>query len=316
MRRYVFALLLVPMLSVPLLAQMTQLKPQPAHRPPRPSSIPVDLKMRYICKQLDLDEKQWQHVEGLLAVVEAQKRSNPESLAEYLRQLQAVVQERDAAREAGDAERARELNEKLANMAPGRKAEKDFIADLLPALTDEQKKKFEELQKSLANVTDLSLKPIQVLRVAREYDLTPDQHKALLKIQEDFRERMEKASDSGEARAKMLQELIDQVSAIFEGERRREFEERIDKMRPGHATAAPRPRQEGGCRRRRLGRAHWNSPELAGGGGCAVRYQFFCRAYHHASRPPSMNVSGSASPRTARPAYLSLPPSTSNFHVP
>ena len=246
MRRLVFALLLTPLLSVPVLAQATQLTPQPGPRRERPSAIPVDLKMRYICKQLDLDDKQWQHVDGLLAIVEAQKHSSQDSLRDYLTQLQAVVQERDAARAAGDTQCANELNEKLKNMAPGVKAEKEFIEGLMPALSAEQKEKFEALHKSLANVTDLSLKPIQVLRVAREYDLSPEQRKALAKIQDDFRERIGDASSAGDTKADLLQELIDAVAGVFEGEQRQEFEERIDKMRPdtpplSRARAATKP---------------------------------------------------------------------------
>lgn len=165
MRCFMVTSLLVVFLSVPVLGQplptpQVQVHPSAGQQ----KAVPIPQKLRYICKQLNLDEKQWQHAEGLFAILEDEQNMGPGQLRELLEQIRAITQEREAAREADDQERVEELNQQLKGLAPGARAKDNFIKGLLPALNEEQKVKLNVLLKRLENVTNLELKPIQVIR--------------------------------------------------------------------------------------------------------------------------------------------------------
>lgn len=246
MKSRVGALLICLMLAGPALAQMVQLNQgaQPAQRA-EPTVVPLKSKLMYICKQLDLNDKQWQHVEGLFAVFEADMELSAEDRRDLLVNIQNTWQAMKDAQEAGDEALANELRERLRNMAPGARAMKNFLDGLRPALTEEQAGKLPGLVEEVENAKDLSLKPIQVIRIARGLDLNLDQRSKIDQLAHDFREKMSQGGEMDEAaRAKALEELIDQIAGALAPDQRAKFEERVDRLRldfPRKQGSAPRP---------------------------------------------------------------------------
>jgi len=219
-----------------------QTLPPPAVRPrtDEPRSVPIVQKLRYICKQLDLDEKQRQHAEGLFAVLEAEATSSPEDLRRHLEMIQAKYQDVQAAEQAGDTERAEKLREELKNLAPGVMAERNFINGLSPALRQDQKVKLESLLKELENVSDLSLKPIQVIRLARQFKLTGEQREKLAQAEQSFRKAMAEAGPAEQStRNQMVDKLATDVAAILEPAQRAEFERQVGRLRPDTPPVPP-----------------------------------------------------------------------------
>ena len=80
--------------------------PQPQQEQPK---LSIDEKLMYICKQLDLDEKQWQHADGLFEIFQSNKNPSREEMLERLQEIQRVYQEKEAAKAAGETERRRFL---------------------------------------------------------------------------------------------------------------------------------------------------------------------------------------------------------------
>jgi len=205
-------------------------------------TVPVDQKMRYICKQLELTREQWEHAEGLFAILESEANPGPDQLKDLMEQIVATNQELQKAREAGDKEREEVLREELRNLAPGVAAEKHFIEALMPVLTPQQQAKLQTLLETLKDVTDLSLKPIEVIRIARGLGLSPDQDRQIEQLMQEFRKSIATAN-SAQAEKSLLEKLIADVGVLLTSEQKTQFDREIDKRRldapPGYTGAAP-----------------------------------------------------------------------------
>jgi Spy/CpxP family protein refolding chaperone len=204
--------------------------------------VPVDQKMRYICKQLELTREQWEHAQGLFAILESEANPGPDQLKDLMEQIVATNQELQKAREAGDKEREELLREELRNLAPGVAAEKHFIEALMPVLTPEQQAKLQALLEKLKDVTDLSLKPIEVVRIARGLGLSADQDRQIERLMQEFRKSIATAS-SAEAEKSLLEKLIADIGVLLTSEQKGQFDREIDKRRleapPGYTGAVP-----------------------------------------------------------------------------
>ena len=250
MRRILFVGLLSCFLSVPLLAQNPQpvrisgpTQPAPPRvQPETPKDVPVLQKLRYICKQLDLDDRQWQHVEGLFAILEAESTMSQDQTRQRMELIMSTYHEMQAAQEAGDTKREAMLREELRGLAPGVEAERKFVEGLTPALKPAQQARLTMLLDQLRTVKtrDLELKPIDVVRVARQLDLDAAQHESLRKITSDFRASIATASDSDQQK-KLLDKLIADIAAICNAEQKATFEREIDKRRLDPTPPPPAP---------------------------------------------------------------------------
>lgn len=203
--------------------------PQPQQEQPK---LSIDEKLMYICKQLDLDEKQWQHADGLFEIFESNKNPSREEMLERLQEIQRVYQEKEAAKAAGETERAEELNQKLRSLAPGAAAETEFLDSLRQALSDAQKAKLEMLLTKLNNGAEVAITPVGVIRAARAYDLSAEQKAQLGKLQSEFRAVIKDVApgDAGAEKA-ALDKLINDVANVLDEAKRESFRKDINKQR-------------------------------------------------------------------------------------
>ncbi len=267
MLRTVSALLLTLIISAPLLAQqpppqrmrIPAEKIQPltptTQKAEQPKQVPVDQKLRYIVKQLNLDDKQKQHAEGLFAILQSESNMTPEETKDRMEAIMSAYRAMQDAEKAGDKARTEELRAELRAMAPGAAAERNFVKGLMPVLNEQQQEKFQSLLAKLEKATDISLKPIEVVRLARSLNLTPEQSQRLDKIQEEFRKSVATdvskgpepaaALDTGTAKSpesQRLDKLVTDISAILNPTQRAKFESEVAARRPEDASeATPKP---------------------------------------------------------------------------
>ena len=229
--------------GVPLLAQTPPARLAPAQQPASaPQQVPAEQKLRHICRQLDLSDQQWQHVEALLELFRAEAHMKGDELAERMEEIQSLWQARREAEQAGDAERVQALNEQIRNLAPPTSAERKFVDGLLPTLNDEQKTRFNTLYKRFEGATDLWIKPIEVVRLARNQKLTPDQERQLEQRLQAFREAIATAKDPD--RRDLLIGLVNDVWSLLTPAQRSEFDKEVNFLDPelpprGTAPKAP-----------------------------------------------------------------------------
>ena len=147
-----------------------------------------------------------------------------------MEEIQNLWQARREAEQAGDTERVQALNEEIRNLAPPTSAERKFVEGLLPALNDEQKAKFDFLYKRFQNATDLWIKPIEVVRLARKQNLTPEQEQQLDRRVQAFREAIGTAKDV--ERRDLLIGLVNDVWSLLTPAQRAEFDREITFLDP------------------------------------------------------------------------------------
>lgn len=230
-------LLIVGLLGVAL--AWAQLYPS---RQPKPqqSGPKGEAKLRWICKQLQLDEMQRQQAEALIPIYDATLAKLRESGAKLMEEIQALYTELREAIEAGDKEREKELRAQLADMAPLKQAEKAYFDALEQVLTEEQKAKLPEIRKRAETVGDIAMRPVHVLRAARKHPLTREQHIQLEKVLEEFRASQTGTPPQNEgARSEKMDQLTKDVRAILTAQQAEEFDKQIADLRDG-APAAER----------------------------------------------------------------------------
>jgi hypothetical protein len=246
MLRNSFSLLVAVLMASPLFAQQPQRMRVPADRmqpgsptpekAEQPKPVPIEQKLRYIVKQLDLNQKQQQHADGLFAILQSESNLSPEETKDRMEMIMSTYHTMQEAEKAGDKARADQLREELRNLAPGAAAERNFVNGLMPVLNDQQKEKFQTLLQKLDKATDLSLKPVEVIRLARDQNLTPEQTKKIADIQEQFRQSVAagKAPDS-----QALDQLISDVAGVLNPTQRAKFEQEISSRRVDAPATAP-----------------------------------------------------------------------------
>jgi len=199
----------------------------------QPKQVPIEQKLRYIVKRLNLDEKQKQHAEGLFAILQSESNLSTEETKDRMELIMSTYHAMQDAEKAGDKARAEQLREELKGLAPGVAAERNFVNGLMPVLNEQQKVKFQELLKKYEKATDLSLKPIEVIKLAREQKLTPEQSQQLDKIQTEFRQSVA-AGTAPDAHA--LDKLISDVSGILNPTQLAAFQKEVAERRVDEPT--------------------------------------------------------------------------------
>jgi hypothetical protein len=250
MRGTRFCLVLTILMAAPLAAQQQQpqrmrvpgdkaqtLTPTP-QKADQPKPVPVEQKLRYIVKQLELDQKQQQHADGLFAILASESNLSPEETKDRMELIMSTYHAMQEAEKAGDTARTNELRGELRNLAPGAAAERNFVNGLMPVLNEQQKEKFQILLQKLDKATDLSLKPVEVIRLARGLKLTPAQSEQIEKIQEEFRQSVAagKAPDS-----QAMDKLIADDSNVLNPEQRAVFTREVSQRRIDEPPASTQP---------------------------------------------------------------------------
>ncbi len=255
MRRVVFAVLLVVLVAAPLRGQDSgrerpggSARPLPQAAAPRAEQgreIPVLQKLRYVCKRLDLDARQREHAEGVLAMIAAEADMGEAETRQRMEEIMSTYHAMQAAKDEGDEERAEALRDELIGLAPGTEAQRKFVERMKPALNEEQQARLDALLEQLkdAKLQDVELKPIEVLRLARQQNLTSPQVAQLRVLQDEFRRQIESVTDEDE-QSGLLDKLIQDISGLLTGEQRTTFNREIESRRldwPGPTEAGTAP---------------------------------------------------------------------------
>jgi hypothetical protein len=222
-------------------------------RPPRPSGgirttprqAPApeqgpegEAKLRWVCKQLKLDEQQKQQAEALMAVYHAALEEQGENALQLMEQIRDKLAEVQAARDEGNTELASKLQAELREMAPGVKAENTFFESLAQILTEEQVAKLPSLRERAAKLGDISMRPVHVVRAAHELGLTLEQQRQIEQLLIDYRAKLisERPANKIETKGR-VEELVDQVREVLTPDQATRFDEKIASLRDGAEPA-------------------------------------------------------------------------------
>ncbi len=231
----------------------TPVAPRPAPgRPAEPTGPQGEQKLRWVCRQLRLDDQQMQQAEALIATYHAELADLQQNAADLLQRIQDKAAEVKAAQTAGDVELTHRLQEELRNMAPLVQAENHFFEQLTPVLNDEQKGRLGAVRKRAETAGDVSLRPVHVLRAARKLGLTPEQNVKLEALLAEYRSAAAAArSEKPEAAEERVEQFVKNVRAILTPEQSGRYDKAIGALRddppvaqafqPPVATTQPAP---------------------------------------------------------------------------
>jgi iron-sulfur cluster repair protein YtfE (RIC family) len=219
-------------------------QPQPPRKPQPEPTLQGEQKLRWVCKQLRVDEAQMQKADALLQAYKAEVDEQRQDPAGLLQRIQDKYAELRAAEAEGNAELAKKLRAELKEMTPGAQAESRFFTDLEQVLTEEQKAKLPATRKRAESTGDVAMKPIHVLKAARKAGLTAQQQKEAEKLLETFRaEIVASRPENAQAAAERVDKLVEQVRGILTPDQRPAFDKEIEALRdnPPPATALQMP---------------------------------------------------------------------------
>jgi uncharacterized membrane-anchored protein YhcB (DUF1043 family) len=231
--------------GIALALQTQQVEPpRPGQRRPPPAETGPqgEQKLRWICKQLRLDEKQMQTAEALIQVYKAEIEEQKKDPSALLQRIQDKYAEVRAAQSDGNTELAKKLQAELKELAPGTQAESHFFKDLEPALNPDQKEKLPAVRKKAETVGDVSMRPVHVIRAARKLGLSAEQDQKVESILEEYRKNIaSNKPDSPEASAERVDKLVQDVRAVLTPAQAQAFDKGIEELREAAppATALP-----------------------------------------------------------------------------
>jgi DNA-binding protein H-NS len=248
MRRFV-SLALLSILVVGLAhAQSPALQPPSGGRSGPEDAPPQGAeKLRWVCKQLGLDEAQWQQAEALLVVYEAEIADVEENKAELLMQIQEKFAELQAARESGDQAEVARVQKEMRALAPGIRAENNFFDGLKQVLDEKQIERLPRLRERAESLTSVSLRPVHIWRAAWKTDLDREQ---MAKLEAAFAEyRKQAAADRPESKAdarERVDALREVVAGLLTDTQKEGFDAALAEMedagvKPATAISVPQP---------------------------------------------------------------------------
>lgn len=227
---------------VAALAVVATASAQGARRADRGIILEGENKLRYILKQLSLNEQQAKDADALVAVHSAMMAevSKEEALIARLYEIQALMVEMKAAEADGNAARVTELKEQIRQLSPDYQADKQFYESLDGLLNDDQKKQLEKVRARIAANPDVSLTPNDVIEAARDTELDADQRGKLDEVLKNFRAEM--AKDPPQTlpdRLKKVDDFAAKVREILKPEQAKKFDGTLERLRPPMPKSAP-----------------------------------------------------------------------------
>lgn len=214
----------------------------PSGGPPKPRGLTLngEDRVKYIARQLDLNEKQQKTFESLLEIYRARLEEEKANIKDTVMRLRVLSQERDQAKAAGNQARVREIEEQIQQLRLGWAAETDLFKSLTPELTDEQKTLLAQARERASRPDGVRMTPADVVHAARKSKLNEEQDKKLEELQRDLRERMNKIPEREEKqRSIVLDQFIKNVRDVLTPEQAQQFDQRLEALRLPKPTAAP-----------------------------------------------------------------------------
>ncbi len=227
----------IPLEKIPPPTQMQRGQPRAGAEASGPQG---EQKLRFICRQLHLNDEQMQQAEALIAVYNAELKDMEQNAAELLQKIQDKYAQIQAAKARNDDETVRILQDELRNMAPGVAAENHFMEGLKQILTDEQKARLPAALKRAESAGDISLRPVHVVRAVLKLGLSEDQQTRLEAIMEKFREvQVTSRPTTPQAADEQVNALVAEVRGILTPEQAQRFDQEIARLRDDPPPAKP-----------------------------------------------------------------------------
>ena len=243
--RFVAILTFVAACSAAAVAQQQQPAPQtgkPGAGMPAPrKGLQYEAKLRYIVKQLDLDDKQREAAQDFLVLYRQGCDDQRARGVDILQQIRTLMVEAQDADKAGDKAKAAALRQSAQDLRPGVLPEREFYENLNGILTEPQKTQLKKVQERVAANPDVQLTPADVVQAARDQKLSDEQNKKLTAVQEGLRTKQDAAPAADAAgQAALLDGFIKDVRGVLTPEQGTAFDKQIERMRPD-PPAPPAP---------------------------------------------------------------------------
>lgn len=223
-----------------LAQQAEPVRPGPRRAAPAETGPQGEQKLRWICKQLHLDETQSQTAEALIQIYKAEVEEQKKDPSALLQRIQDKYAELRKAQADGDTDLAKQLQAELKEMAPGVQAENRFFGDLEASLTPQQKEQLSVIRKKAETIGDISMRPIHILRAARKRGLSLEQEKQLEAILDEFRKNMvANRPDSAEANTERVNKLTQDIRALLTPPQAEAFDQEVRELHDGAPPATP-----------------------------------------------------------------------------
>ncbi len=229
MRRRNFLLLLVlgAPLSVPVAANGPELPPSVVgHKHP----LMGEHRVRYLLRQLDLTREQADQAGKLLdALFSKDARLGPFRDA----RVRALWRALDQAKEQKDEKKVEQVMTQLRKMNSDTSPEDEFFKQFAAQLTETQKARLAAARERLKSVKSGGVRPGDLLRIARSFDLTDEQKAGLFEAFNETRRMLGNVLRPSEAlKTRMVNHMADRIRALLTPAQRRVFEYRIRVLRP------------------------------------------------------------------------------------
>lgn len=171
-------------------------------------------KLRFVVAQLELRPDQekvakdlienFQHVAGA-DETEEQKKARLMQAMEMMKEIQAI-------KESGDEERANQMMEEVKAMTKNASPSDDFYGELRAMLDAEQTARLERTLDFIRRRPDAGIRPVDVLIVAREQNLSSEQQMEIEQIYKEFRAVIKNRKKLPPEKAtELLTKLLDEV---------------------------------------------------------------------------------------------------------
>lgn len=202
----------------------------PGARPAVNAAFPAlqkEARMAYLVKQLNLTPEQKTQADGLMSMY----RANTQDRKPDLQHVQALYAQLEQAKKDGNKELEQQITEQFRKMGSTEDADREFLTNLEAMLTPEQKAKLEAAQQRLAENPSGALSPRDVVRAARDLNLSSDQSARLDAAVAAFRKEVNAVPNFDTlTRVRMLDQFINTVSQLLSPEQKAQLDAKLEPM--------------------------------------------------------------------------------------
>ena len=187
-----------------------------------------EIKAHYVLRQLELTPEQREMGESLLASIMA--GPSPEPPLDRIRELMEKMREAQAAEDAAAEARARE---DLKNLGQSLNKEHLFYEELERELPPDKVAMLKRVLDRLESNPSGAVRPIDLLYILRDLELTPEQAKKIDRLKLEFQERANEVTTTFDdnRRFALVKLMIEKLEAQLTPEQKSKFYERITLLR-------------------------------------------------------------------------------------